>query len=97
MRDKLRVTGLDEIVERYTRPQRSEEDERRLLALARQMAGKYGVLYLAADEFYDVVQRAAPVWSPVGETVAVIRLGSLPARADGAEVMDGSPGSARPP
>jgi flavin reductase (DIM6/NTAB) family NADH-FMN oxidoreductase RutF/DNA-binding IclR family transcriptional regulator len=87
LHDKLSVTELDEIVERYARPQRTGEDERRLLGLARQMAPKYEVGDLADDEFYDVIQLSAPVRSPSGEVVAVLRLGSLPARADGAEVM----------
>lgn len=87
LRGRFTIAELDEVVAGYTSPDRTPEQEQRLLDVLREMSQMHEVPDLRAGVKYDVLQLAVPVHDAAGDVVAVLRLGDLPTKADRDEVM----------
>jgi flavin reductase (DIM6/NTAB) family NADH-FMN oxidoreductase RutF len=72
---------LEEVVELYSTPHRTPQQERRLLSTAKAMSKSHEPADLTDGVAYDVLHLSVPVRSPAGEVLLVLRLSALPRQA----------------
>lgn len=87
LRGKFTIAELDEAVAGYTEPNRTPDQEQRLLDVLREMAQMHEISDLRDGTSYDVLHLAVPVHGARDEVVAVLRLGELPIGAQREEIM----------
>ena len=87
LRGKFTIAELDEAVAGYTSPDRTSEQEQRLIDVLLEMSPMHEISDLRPGERYDVLHLAVPVRDAVGNVVAALRLGDLPTQAQRDEVM----------
>lgn len=77
---------LEEVVELYSTPHRTPQQERRLLETAKSMSKLHEPAVLNDGAAYDVLHLSVPVRNPAGEVLLVLRLSSLPRQVDLAQI-----------
>jgi flavin reductase (DIM6/NTAB) family NADH-FMN oxidoreductase RutF len=79
---------LENVVELYSNPHRTPEQERRLLATAKAMSDLHEPAELREDVAYDVLHLSVPVRNQAREVLLVLRLSALPRRTDLRQIHD---------
>ncbi|MER6150084.1 flavin reductase [Streptomyces hirsutus] len=83
----LATALLDELVDAFSEPARTPDNERRLLEALRRMTAFHEPEQIAPDRSYSVLQVSVPVCDAEGNAVLVLRLSGLPRSSSGAEII----------
>lgn len=79
---------LDELVDAFSAPERTPENEQRLLDALRRMRDYHEPARIDTDGIYDPLQLSVPVHDPDGSVVMVLRLSRLSESSSGADILD---------
>ncbi|WP_241385603.1 flavin reductase family protein [Rhodococcus sp. CH91] len=79
---------LDELVDAFSAPARTPENEQRLIDALQRMAACHEPADIDPTAIYSPLQLSVPVRNPEGNVVMVLRLSGLPENTSGTEILD---------